>query len=345
MMGIANDDLLLFSVLTFCLVFLWDNLNRVEPQNSSSSAASSTPAKKHVEATPDRKKDRTPKAPASATPKPKSPAGEVEVSENSTSGASPAAATATVSATAKSGRQLVLPYLPGCEPDGPAAKEMIAKYPDTSVEDIVRYLVARKGNVQAASEMLEKCVDWRAKSFPLKRSALQVVYDSKVMFYHGTARDGTPVIYFRGGLYDKNKAPPETHVLGAAHCIDEALRQASTINVTVLVNTANVDGGPNAPADMNFIKAFVAVLSDNYPERLKRLILYPFPWWGRTIWSMVGVFLDKRTADKVVLLSGDVASAAPPPKELFDYVDAREIPVCVGGVDERPIVDMSATLS
>ena len=337
MMGIANDDLLLFSVLTFCLVFLWDNLNRVEPQKSVNFAGSTTPKKQQnmTAVTQEKKKDRTPKTTA-ATPK---PVEKAAVSE-STGSATPAAATAPVPEAPK----LVLPYLPGCEADGPAAREMIAKFPDTSVNDIVRYLVARKGNVQAASEMLEKCNEWREKNFPLRRSEMEPIYSSKVMFYHGTARDGSPVIYFRGGLYDKNLATPETHVLGAAHAIDEALKHGSTINVTVMVNTANVDGGPNATADMNFIKAFVAVLSDNYPERLKRLILYPFPWWGRTIWSMVGVFLDKRTADKVVLLSGDVSSSAPPPKELFDYVDAREIPTCCGGVDERPIIDMTSTL-
>ena len=136
---------------------------------------------------------------------------------------------------------------------------MMAKYPDTSIEDIVRYLVARKGSVPAASEMLEKCQVWRSKNFPLKKEQISIVYNTGCMFYHGVARDGTPVIYFRGGLYDKNKASPEMYVLGAAHCIDVALSLASTINVTVLVHTANAEGGPNAPADMNFIKAFVAV--------------------------------------------------------------------------------------
>ena len=86
------------------------------------------------------------------------------------------------------------------------------------------------------------------------------------------------------------------------------------------------------------------VLSDNYPERLKRLILYPFPWWGRTIWSVVSMFVDKRTQEKVVLLSGDITGQAPPPKELFDYVDPREIPTICGGVDKRPIVNIMDTL-
>lgn len=50
---------------------------------------------------------------------------------------------------------------------------------------------------------------------------------------------------------------------------------------------------------MNFIKLFTQALSDNYPERLKRLILFPFPWYGRAIWGVVKVFVDKRTQDKV----------------------------------------------
>lgn len=337
MMGIANDDLLLFAVLTFCLIFLWDNLNRVEPQRASAVSRKQQQQQQAVDyVTPDKKREKREKITTPVAPV--TPKLETEITDIK----GPAAVAPTAAAIPS--RPLVLPYLPGCEPDGPAAKEMMAKYPDTSLNDIVRYLVARKGSVPAASEMLEKCADWRNKNFPLKKSTLSTVYDTKVMFYHGVARDGSPVIYFRGGLYDKNIAPPETYVLGAAHCIDEALKYGSTINVTVMVNTANVEGGPNAPADMNFIKAFVAVLSDNYPERLKRLILYPFPWWGRTIWSMVCVFLDKRTADKVVLLSGDVSAKAGPPKELFDFVDAREIPTCCGGVDNRPLVDMTATL-
>lgn len=121
-----------------------------------------------------------------------------------------------------------------------------------------------------------------------------------------------------------------------------ALKTSVSIAVTVVVHTGAVAGGKNDPADMAFIKAFVGVLSDNYPERLRRLILFPFPWYGRAIWSMVRVFVDKRTQDKVILLA-DTGSTAPP-KELFEYVDPREVPVCVGGMDTRPVPDLISTL-
>jgi hypothetical protein len=323
---VANDDLLLMSILTFSLLYLWDSLSRTDSQSSNATQAV------HQESI------ETISTPQVAAKSVSVPVHEVKEENAEQVAASPQS----VAITPTGSRNVVLPYLPGCEPDGAAAKEMIAKYPDASIEDIVRYLVARKGNVPAASEMLEKCRVWRGKNFPLKRDIISVVYGTNCMFYHGTARDGTPVIYFRGGLYDKNKAAPELFVLGAAHCIDTALSLCNTINVTVLVYTGHAEGGPNAPADMNFIKAFVAVLSDNYPERLKRLILYPFPWWGRTIWSVASMFVDKRTQEKVVLLPGDGTNT--PPKELYDYVDPREIPAVCGGVDKRPLVNMMDTI-
>ena len=90
-----------------------------------------------------------------------------------------------------------LPFLPGCEPDGEAALEMIAKYPDIDTDDIVRYLVARKGSVQDASDMLDKVNEWRAKHFPLKKADMKPAIETGCMFAHGVALDKSPVIYFR----------------------------------------------------------------------------------------------------------------------------------------------------
>jgi hypothetical protein len=210
------------------------------------------------------------------------------------------------------------------------------------VEDIVRYLVARKGNVAAASEMLEKYVAWRKEHFPLKRADVGAILQSNVLFHHGAARDGTPVMYFRGGMYDKRLGSPHMHVLAAAQCMDEALKHSGSMTMTLMLHVGRVPGGINAKADMEFIKLFATVLTSYYPERLQRLIIYPLPWWGLSIWNMASVFLDKGTVDKVVLVAGDVK--APPPNELFNYVDASEVPISCGGTDERATPDMNGTL-
>jgi hypothetical protein len=80
------------------------------------------------------------------------------------------------------------------------------------------------------------------------------------------------------------------------------------------------------------------VLSDNYPERLKRLAIFPFPWYGRAIWGMLKVFVDKRTQDKVMLLSSST------PAELKDFVDPNEMPDFCGGNSKKPIVNLLETL-
>lgn len=188
--------------------------------------------------------------------------------------------------------------LPGCSPESKEAKKMEAKFPDVPMHDIIRFLVARKGNFDQASEMLTKRIAWFNSTFPLKKSTHpDVVNAMKVgcLFPFGTDRDGAPIVYLRGALYDNTKAPWEAYVLAAAHSINYVCERHKQIAVTVLVHAVAVPGAANANPDMAFIKGFVKVLSDNYPERLKRLIIFPFPSYGKAIWSMIKWFVDPRT--------------------------------------------------
>lgn len=112
--------------------------------------------------------------------------------------------------------------------------------------------------------------------------------------------------------------------------------------MTVVVHSSAVPGVPNATgADMNFIKLFIQVLSDNYPERLRKLVIFPFPWYGRAIWGVVKVFVDKRTQDKIMLLS---SSSSGIPAELSEIVDPADIPECCGGYSKGRIIDLMDTL-
>ena len=70
--------------------------------------------------------------------------------------------------------------------------------------------------------------------------------------------------------------------------------------------------------------------------------MYPFPWYGRAIWSLVKVFIDKRTQDKALLI-GDSGKREIPP-ELASYVDPDNIPECCAGNCKEPILDLMTTL-
>ena len=112
------------------------------------------------------------------------------------------------------------------------------------------------------------------------------------------------------------------------------------------MHTINVHGAPNNTADIEFIKSFVAVLADNFPERLKRLVLYPFPWYGRAIWSVVKMFVDKRSQDKLLFLSKvpDRKDGTPNmPQEVLEFLDVDDIPCCCGGANKGAVMDIRKT--
>ena len=187
---------------------------------------------------------------------------------------------------------------------------MTKMFPEESRVTLVRFLIARKASVKDASDMLRKYKTWHAANMPPRAAVTEGALASKCIFAHGKALDGSPILYFRGALYDNRAASPTAYVLAAAHIIektvtplDESCSHPSGESVTVLIHTAYTPGAINAPADVNFIRDFVQVLSANYPERLRRLVVYPFPWYGRAVWVVVKPFLDPRTAEKVVLLT------------------------------------------
>lgn len=156
--------------------------------------------------------------------------------------------------------KISFPLPTGCEPFGTNANYLAGKFPNLNRADLCRFLVARKGNVAQATEMIEKCMEWRASVFPLQKEDLRAAINTGCFFPYRNARDGTPCVYMRGGLYDNVKATPEQFVLAAAYAIEYSLKtNPDQINVTVIVDTVIIPGAPNLGADMTFIKLFVKV--------------------------------------------------------------------------------------
>ena len=50
------------------------------------------------------------------------------------------------------------------------------------------------------------------------------------------------------------------------------------------------------------MKKFMPILSDSYPETLKAFYVIGANWFYRAMWSVVSVFISKKTEDKIHLL-------------------------------------------
>ena len=236
-----------------------------------------------------------------------------------------------------------LNIMEGCEVDGEAMQEMIARHPKAPTMDLQRFLIARNADIEAASSMYLVAEKWRAENLPARKSRIGNAIQTNCVFVGKPALDGTPTMYCRAAFYDNTKAKYDEFVVAAAHCMDYALKKYKANSLTVVCNLTYIPGETNQHPDVQFIKQFAKVIMDVYPERLRKFIVYPFAWYGRPIWAIVSVFLNKRTRDKIVLLEGDYWSMVPP-EDLFLHLEKTKVPIACGGTDPSPIPNMYKTL-
>jgi len=164
--------------------------------------------------------------------------------------------------------KIMNPLPSGCELNNAIVTMLSDKYPVLTRLDIVRFLVARKGRADLVIEMIDQYLVWRSQYFPLTLSSVSKALLSPCFFIYDktvVAKDGTPIVFMRGGLYDNRSYPDETplqYVLLAAHSIEALLRlHPNEINVTVIVHTIRVEGGANVSPDLTFIKLLIKVQS------------------------------------------------------------------------------------
>lgn len=141
-------------------------------------------------------------------------------------------------------------------------EEMSAKFPEAPIKDLNRFLVARHGDVHAASRMYENAIAWRSSHLPANPEDLARVFEQASIFPHGRAKDGTMVLYFRWGLHDPSKISSEQFVAAVAHTLDYVLQtDKNNEKVTVFVHLACIPGAINGAADVNFIRHVIQVIT------------------------------------------------------------------------------------
>lgn len=152
-------------------------------------------------------------------------------------------------------RKEISPY----DKDFESVVKLQEQFPNASISEIRRFLVARKGNTVNAAEMMENANEWRSKNLPLRKEVAAAAVSTNCFFFHGLDREGCPVLYMRGARYDNRVASFESYVLLAAHIIDHVIEATGAPQVTVIVYTAYIPGAPNLDVDTQFIRRFTEV--------------------------------------------------------------------------------------
>lgn len=206
-------------------------------------------------------------------------------------------------------------------------------FPDAPLGELKRFARARPFSPERALEMYEAHMAWRGEEgAPCELAA---AYDRVPTFWlyggdeHQLARDGTRVLFLQAARIDMGEAPLECYMFALCFMMDKILREGDQEPLTVLVDTRPGPGWPNHPARLLLPLILQAgkILPNQYPESLRRLIVYPVPTFAIAFVRMLKGLLDPTTLEKLVLLPGADRVGAPcPAVELTKYVCKASLP-------------------
>ena len=176
---------------------------------------------------------------------------------------------------------------------------------------LLRYLRARKYNVEKAKEMLKNTMNWRIIQAPAAITYKDILDFGKHYsnYLHMTTKEGFPICYMKfskdpAGFGDKERLQHVKFVL------EEATRSMKYTEerfpgVEKLYYIIDLQGfSLTAPGASREVAAkWCDMLQNHYPERLGRAYLVNYPSIFSVFWAAVKLFIDSVTAAKVCFVS------------------------------------------
>ncbi|KAF2400126.1 putative phosphatidylinositol transporter [Trichodelitschia bisporula] len=211
---------------------------------------------------------------------------------------------------------------------------------------LLRFLRARKFDVQLAKKMFVECEKWRKEfgggvddlvrtfEYPEKEK----IFAYYPQYYHKTDKDGRPIYIEHLGKIDlaaMNKITTDERMLQNLVCEYEKLadprlpacsRKVGSLLETccTIMDAKGVSIG-SVPSVYGYLQRASAISQNYYPERLGKMYLINAPWGFSTVFSVIKRFLDPVTVAKIHVLGSGYE------KELLAQVPKENLPKSLGG--------------
>ncbi|KAL1922951.1 uncharacterized protein VTP21DRAFT_9327 [Calcarisporiella thermophila] len=209
---------------------------------------------------------------------------------------------------------------------------------------LLRFLRARKFDVDATMQMFLNCEKWR-KSFGVDELVRTFEFPEAEQvarfyprYYHKTDRMGRPIYIEHLGSIDLNEMFKITteermikhFVIGYEQLNSERFPACSAKagrHIEQCFTILDLKGISmiQVPTAIGFVRRTSAIAQDYYPEMMGKMYVVNAPFLFSSIWSMVKPFLDEVTVNKIHILGSRFQSA------LLRDVDPENLPSFFGG--------------
>mmetsp|Transcript_51292 Transcript_51292/g.76120 ORF Transcript_51292/g.76120 Transcript_51292/m.76120 type:complete len:533 (+) Transcript_51292:137-1735(+) len=236
--------------------------------------------------------------------------------------------------------------------DNPAYQEMVASFQSVEEEPyaLCRFLRARQFKVDEVFEMMDVGADvWKDGKdhdfYPDADEAigapLTILLTQYPLVYHGSAKNGCPVSYFRAGEVVVEGVECITPIDGLTnlawhyqmHKFPAVVAEAQSTNPDVVrceaIAIFDLKGLTKSQMNARTLEVLKKVIRVNvcFPEVLNRMAILNAPGFFTFFWRVIKTFLDARTASKIAMFSDENQG-----KEwLREYIEKHEIPSDYGG--------------
>ncbi|KAK2996911.1 hypothetical protein RJ639_017558 [Escallonia herrerae] len=206
---------------------------------------------------------------------------------------------------------------------------------------LLKFLRARDFKPKDAFAMLKDTIRWR-KTFSIDALVDEDLGDDleKVVFMHGSDKEGHPVCYNVYGefqnkeLYQKTFADEEKRMKflrWRIQFLERSIRKLdfSPGGICTIFQVSDLKNSPG-PAKRELrlaTRQALMLLQDNYPEFVAKQVFINVPWWYLAFYTMISPFLTQRTKSKFVF-----ASPAKTAETLFKYITPEQVPIRYGGL-------------
>ncbi|CAM6082806.1 unnamed protein product [Calypogeia fissa] len=212
--------------------------------------------------------------------------------------------------------------------------------PETmSVDDstLRRFLRARQGNVDKATDMLMKHFEWRRTYVPLgyiPESEIPNELGAEKTFLQGRDKSGRPICVSQLAKHDATNRNLEELKKYYVYTLDKLVASMNPGEEKFNV-IADLQGLQYKNLDPRGWATGFDFLQGQYPERMQKMFVLhvPYIFWGA--WNILSQFIDKRTREKIVFVEDKNLEVV-----LSKDIDKDQLPkFCGGELDLVPIQD------